>query len=335
MNNNKIKMVMPLAPINVNKDDYTYLNYGHDFYLGFINSWNRDETKIYNKRWYRFSNFDLWKKEDIEKLKKINYLKNTLWFKISIVLNNLAMLDDVNGLKNNLKILSKYLNYDNYIIKDIYLIDIINNNEDIKRPVHISSLAMFNKISHFEILKKYPLIKRIIFHRDIDEDSLFSILKYMDENNIKIELEYFAQNENCYNIDWLCNSVHKVGWKNDKPFVCFREGVYFKDDPQTQKLVVNKANCHLCFISIFDKYIKKYNNKRIFDYIEYFKIPWRWHSSDNLKRYYNASIQFLNTLYNIPWKEQEIKKNIMEENFGKVLTKGIFCWKCFFWDKKV
>jgi len=319
------KIVLAISPVNFLKDDYSLLNYWDDFFLWYVNETNNKETEINNKRWYRYSNFNLSDKKHINILKNINKYKKKMWKKINLVLNSVWLLDNMEKTKKEIDFISSIVEIDRFIVADLYMINFLSKYFP-NIWINLSSLALFSNISHFSLFNDYKNIKRIIFHRDIDEDTIVSFIKFITTNNINVELEYFSMNERCYNIDWLCFSLHNV--EDNIPFVCQRNWLY--NNKIITKFMKERSNCQLCML----KNIKDKDIINIYDYIEYYKIPWRWHNNKIMSAYAKIT---KNILMNLSNKENvwfEIKKDIFIKNWNNLLNNNIvdnlFCWNCYY-----
>jgi len=322
------KIVLAIAPINFIKWDYSLFNYADEFYLWYVNipkvEWN--ETLISNKRWYRYSNFNISNDEHIDILKKINKYKKKLDKKISLVLNNIGLLNDLNNLKQEIDYILSLIQIDRFIAADFYILKFVQENYP-NIQVNLSSLALFSNISHFNLIKDFPNIKRIILHRDIDEDTILSFLNYLEKNNLNIELEFFAMNEWCYNIDWLCYSLHNID--EHIPFVCQRNWLY--KNKYITGFMQKRSNCQICLLWTIKNIDKIEQRKKIFQKVNFFKIPWRWHNNLVLKDYAIATKQLIKEIQK-KWyiwfdKKEEIfqKTQIIWKQFNIM-----FCWNCYF-----
>jgi len=327
------KIVLAISPVNFLKDDYSILNHADDFFLWYVNISNTKETEINNKRWYRYSNFNISDNKHIDMLKNISKYKNKLWKKINLVLNNIWLLDNINKIKQEIETILKIIEIDRFIVADFYMLDFLEKNFP-KIWINLSSLAIFSNLSHFWILKDYKNIKRIILHRDIDEDSIIDIIDYLTTENINIELEYFAMNEWCYNIDWLCFSLHNI--EDNIPFVCQRN--WFYNNNLITKYMTERSNCQLCMLKNIENKAKK--NKKsinIYDYIEYYKIPWRGHNSKIMSAYCKITKNIIKSLQNNNKIWYEKKKEIFLKLWNNIIRNNIienlFCWKCYYKNK--
>ena len=252
-------MFQILAPLGKNYDVENLINlWANEFYFWI------DFTKQLNKRDNQQAQIS------IQEAKQFLKLREKYPVRFFIALNEAPIEWDDKQIYDKLSILLEKINPDAFIVRDLAVIEVLRKiNPEVK--LHISSLAQVwnEKALNFYKDLLWENFERFIFSRDIAWPEAVEVIK----NNSELEFEIFALNEWCWNVDWLCSSLHGTWKKEWVPFICHREYSYPWDEKE-KKLIFARTSCKVCNFWKF----KDLEN------IISLKIVWRWAPFEQIQR---------------------------------------------------
>lgn len=232
-------MLQILSPLARLEDAEPLMEVGADeFYSGFINAHFQHGNKRENPK----ASFS-----DLSALSECVERIHAQGKKLNLALNERIYKDNIDSVRAYIEEIDS-LPFDAYIVQDYAILKLLTEHQT-KKAVHLSSLAQVwnvDAISYYQAL--FPIIKRIIFSRDVVMDEMETICRLMPDT----EFEAFILNDWCYNVDGICASLHHEVKQKGIPYICHREYLYKhvrECETMTQsfqKVLRNRPACFAC-----------------------------------------------------------------------------------------